>query len=380
MLDPKTRPMRKLSNACGSRLGRAASVAMVAAWLALLLASGPQSTPEPPSQSLAQRIEPLIKAHKGKVAVAVKNLKTGESYAYHADEVMPTASLIKFPVMIEAYRQAAAGRIDLDSMITLRKADKVPGSGVLTDHFSEGATFPLRDAIRLMIRYSDNTATNLVLDAIGMGATAETMAKLGCPDTKIHSKVYRRSTSVFPERSKLYGLGSTTAAQMVRLYEELKAGRLVDPKASAIMYEHLTTCDDDEKFPRFLPEGTKIAFKTGSINASRTAAGNHRVRVRPDRALRADDRQRRPKLDRRQRREPALRQDRPRGLRPLSEPIPDASRSARGRQSAAEAPTGLGGRSQISRRRATITPKEAAQCDSSKRSRISLQQPPRRGR
>jgi beta-lactamase class A len=250
-----------------------ASFAVIAAWTASTLAAGPQSTPEAPGQSLAQRIEPLIKAHKGKVAVAVKNLRTGESYAHHADDVMPTASLIKFPVMIEAYRQAAAGLIDLDSTITLREADKVPGSGILTDHFSAGATFPLRDAIRLMIRYSDNTATNLVLDAIGMKATAETMEKLGCPDTKIHSKVYRRDTSVFPERSKLYGLGSTTAAQMVKLCEELKAGRLVDAETSAVMYHHLTTCDDSEKFPRFLPEGVKIAFKTGSVNASRTAAG-----------------------------------------------------------------------------------------------------------
>jgi beta-lactamase class A len=241
---------------------------------ALMLAAGPapQATPDP-APSLAQRIEPLIRAHKGKVAVAVKHLGTGESYAYHADDVMPTASLIKFPVMIEAYRQAAAGRIDLDSTITLREADKVPGSGILTDHFSAGATFPLRDAIRLMIRYSDNTATNLVLDAIGMKATALTMEKLGCPDTKIHSKVYRRDTSVFPERSKLYGLGSTTASQMVRLCEELEAGRLVDAEASKIMYQHMLTCDDEDKFPRFMPEGVKIAFKTGSVDASRTAAG-----------------------------------------------------------------------------------------------------------
>ncbi len=266
--------MKHRGGTLGSWFGRgAAAVAIVAAWSSSLLAADPQATPETPTQSLAQRIEPLIKAHKGKVAVVVKNLKTGESYAYHADDVMPTASLIKFPVMIEAYRQAAAGQVDLDSMITLREQDKVPGSGILTDHFTAGATFSLRDAIRLMIRYSDNTATNLVLDAIGMSATAETMAKLGCPDTKIHSKVYRRSTSVFPERSKLYGLGSTTAAQMVRLCEDLNAGRLIDPKTSAVMYKHLTTCDDVHKFPRFLPEGTKLAFKTGSVDASRTAAG-----------------------------------------------------------------------------------------------------------
>jgi beta-lactamase class A len=175
--------------------------------------------------------------------------------------------------MIEAYRQAAEGKVDLDSPVTLTKKDKVPGSGVLTAHFSDGARFPLLDAVHLMITFSDNTATNLVLDAIGIGSTAATMEALGCPNTKIHSKVFRRDTSVFPERSKVYGLGSTTAAEMVRLFEALHARKLVDEKASEAMWKHLLTCDDKAKFPRFLPPGTKVAFKTGSVDASRTCAG-----------------------------------------------------------------------------------------------------------
>ncbi len=142
---------------------------------------------------------------------------------------MPTASLIKFPVMIEAYRQAAAKQVDLDAVVVLKKQDKVPGSGVLTYHFTEGATFKLRDAVRLMIAFSDNTATNLVLDAVGIGATAATMEKLGYPNTKIHSKVFRRDTSVFPERSKQFGLGSTTADEMIRLCEAVYRNQLVSP-------------------------------------------------------------------------------------------------------------------------------------------------------
>jgi beta-lactamase class A len=224
-------------------------------------------------KSLADQLEPLIQAHEGQVAIAVRNLKTGETYEYKADAVMPTASLIKFPVMVEAYRQAAEGKIDLKAMITLKEADKVPGSGILTDHFTPGLTLSLRDAIRLMIVYSDNTATNLVLDAIGLPATAETMAKMGFPETKIHSKVYRRDTSVFPDRSKQYGLGSTTPQDMVALFEKLEKRELISPEASEAMLGDLLKCDDTEKFPRYLPAGTKIAFKTGSIDASRTCAG-----------------------------------------------------------------------------------------------------------
>src|SRR5439155_19605847 len=100
-------------------------------------------------------------------AVAVKHLKTGESFAHNADEPMPTASLIKLPVTVEAYRQASEGKIDLGDTVTFKDDDKTPGSGILSTQFSGGATFPLRDAVRRMIAYSDNSATNLVLSKTG---------------------------------------------------------------------------------------------------------------------------------------------------------------------------------------------------------------------
>ena len=88
-------------------------------------------------ETLESRLSPLIQAHKGKVAVAVKNLETGESFTYHGAVPMTTASLIKFPIMVEAYRQASEKKVDLDKLVTLKKGDKVPGSGILTSHFSE---------------------------------------------------------------------------------------------------------------------------------------------------------------------------------------------------------------------------------------------------
>jgi beta-lactamase class A len=241
--------------------------------LGVVLAALPARVPAQDAASLDGRLRPLIAAHKGKVAVALKHLGTGEAYRHRADVPMPTASLIKFPVMIEAYRQAAEGKVDLKSTVTLKQEDKVPGSGILTDHFSAGTSFPLLDAVHLMIAFSDNTATNLVLDAVGIPATAATMEGMGFPNTKIHSKVYRRDTSAFVERSKEFGLGSTTADDMVALFERLHRKELVSPEASAAMRKHLLACDDKDKFPRFLPPGTKVAFKTGSVDAARTAAG-----------------------------------------------------------------------------------------------------------
>src|SRR5205814_5460019 len=137
-----------------------------------------------------------------------------------------------------------------------------------------GITFPLRDAVHLMIAVSDNTATNLVLDKIGIGATALRMESWGFPNTKIHAKSFRGSTtSVFPERTKRFGLGSTTAREMVEILERLHAGKLVSREACKEMLEHLKKCDDKDKFPRFLPAGTVVAHKSGSVSDARTDAG-----------------------------------------------------------------------------------------------------------
>ncbi len=224
--------------------------------------------------TLEARLAPLAKVHKGKVAVAVKHLGTGESYFLNADEPMPTASLIKLAVMIEVYQQVAEGKVKLTDSVTLRDADKVQGAGILTQHFSDGATFSVRDAVRLMIAYSDNTATNLVLDKIGIGATAQRMEAWGFPTTKIHAKVFRGSTtSVFPERTKRFGLGSTTAREMVMLLEKLHHGKVVSREACQAMLEHLKKCEDKDKFPRFLPEKTVVAHKTGYVSDARTDAG-----------------------------------------------------------------------------------------------------------
>jgi beta-lactamase class A len=223
---------------------------------------------------LEARLAPLAKAHKGKVAIAVRHLLTGETYSLNGDQVMPTASLIKFPVMLEAYLQVAEGKVKLSDMVTLHDKDKVPGSGILTTHFSDGATFPLRDAVRLMIAYSDNTATNLVLDKIGIDTTNKRMAAWGCPETRINAKVFLGSkTSDNPERTKKYGLGSTTANDMVKLLEKVYKNEVVDAKACKEMLDHMKQCQFKDGLPRFLPKGTVVANKTGAVNDSRTDAG-----------------------------------------------------------------------------------------------------------
>jgi D-alanyl-D-alanine carboxypeptidase (penicillin-binding protein 5/6) len=225
------------------------------------------------AQGLAERIEPLIDKHPGTVCVAIKHLGTGETYLHRANDVVPTASLIKFPVLVEYYRQLEAGTLERDVMVTLREEDKVPGSGILTDHFLIGTVMPLETVAHLMITYSDNTATNLVVDRIGLENVAKTMAEFGLPETQMHSKVFRRDTSIAVERSQKYGLGSTTAADMLTLLERLHERKLVSEQASERMMAHLLSCDDKTKLMRLLPKEVKGYHKTGAVNESRTDAG-----------------------------------------------------------------------------------------------------------
>ncbi len=222
---------------------------------------------------LREQLEPLVTAHRGEVAVAIKNLDTGESYEHRASAVQPTASLIKFPIMAAAYHAFEEGRLDPDQKITLSAEDKVPGSGILTQHFSDGVVITLRDAIRLMITYSDNTATNLVLDRVGMKETNAYLESLGLQETRIHSKVYRRDTSILPERSEKYGLGSTSPAEMIKLCELLHAHQLGNEASEKAMRAHLESCDDKTKIVRHLPSAVKVAHKTGAVNKVRTDAG-----------------------------------------------------------------------------------------------------------
>lgn len=224
---------------------------------------------------LKSLLKPLILKHQGDVAIAIKELHTGETFFHNPDQVMPTASLIKLPILIELLYQVREGKIKFSDTLKLRKSDKVPGSGLLTKHFSEGTTFPLKDAMHLMMAVSDNTATNLILDKIGMKSVNARMQEWGLKETRVNAKVFRGSTtSIEPARTKKYGLGSTTAREMVTLLEMLETGnRLKTPTLKQTALTQLKQCENTTKFSRYLPKDVILAHKTGSVSRARTDAG-----------------------------------------------------------------------------------------------------------
>lgn len=121
----------------------------------------------PRPQTLDERVRAELTEFKGKVWIYAKNLDTGKDYALRADEQVLTASMIKLPIMAEVFRQVAEGKVKWDDQIELTKEKKQGGSGILSE-FSDGTKIDLKTAVNLMIVVSDNTATNLVLDKVGL--------------------------------------------------------------------------------------------------------------------------------------------------------------------------------------------------------------------
>ncbi|TWT93468.1 D-alanyl-D-alanine carboxypeptidase precursor [Botrimarina colliarenosi] len=245
-------------------------------------------------EALDKALGPMLKGHQGVVTVAIKHLETGDSFAYDAERPMPSASMIKLPIMLTAYHAALEGKLSLDDQVVLKEEDKVPGSGLLTENFTAGSALTLRDAIRLMIGWSDNTATNLVIEAIGRAssdddgdtpgargihAVNKLMKALDYENTRLNSLVFRGDTTIDPERSKNFGLGVMNAADTIDLLEKILT---VTPegfdkeKVESMRKEmmgHLRACQAKNTLPRMLPAGTVVAHKGGSVTASRCDGG-----------------------------------------------------------------------------------------------------------
>src|SRR5215470_6153688 len=118
---------------------------------------------------LEQQLAALAAGHHGRVAVYAKHLNTGRVIAMNADQPVQTASVIKLAILFEAMEQVRTGKARWDQKITLAKGDAVSGSGVLA-FFDAPLTLTLKDALTLMAIMSDNTATNLAIDRIGLDA------------------------------------------------------------------------------------------------------------------------------------------------------------------------------------------------------------------
>jgi beta-lactamase class A len=211
-------------------------------------------------------IEEAIRRCPATVGLAVKHLESGETLAWRAEERFPAASVIKVPILVEALRQAEGRKLQLDEPIAVRPQDKVGGFGILKDLGSVDA-LSLLDLLTLMIIISDNSATNLCIDRIGMDAVNAAMASLGLKGT-----VLQRKMMDMPARER--GLDNfTTPADAARLLELVVTNGVLSPEGSRRALEILARQQVNDRLPLLLPAGVQVAHKTGELPGIRHDVG-----------------------------------------------------------------------------------------------------------
>lgn len=167
-----------------------------------------------------REIAQITAGFSGEIGVWARSLDGGEPVAVNADSPFPTASTIKVPIMYEVFRQAQAGRFRLDDPLPLTRANKVPGSGVLK-HLTDGQQLSIRDYCVLMTIISDNTATNVLLDLVGIDAVNQALADLGLAGTRLYRKIFLGSGR----------LAESTPADLGRLMELIAHEQVLTPAA-----------------------------------------------------------------------------------------------------------------------------------------------------
>lgn len=222
-------------------------------------------------QTIQETIERIAGELDGEVALAAKNLTTGRLLAFHADQKCPTASVIKLPILAHTVLLAREGALSLEETVTLTDADQTPGAGILS-HLSAGLKITLRDACMLMIALSDNTATNLILDRVGIEGVNARMRALGLTQTKLFRKVYSADPPVSAENRR-YGLGVTTPREMLRLLTLIYEGRVGDPDACALIRHFLGAQQYRDGIPRLLPSDYLFQGKSGAVDRVRNDVG-----------------------------------------------------------------------------------------------------------
>jgi beta-lactamase class A len=251
-----------------------ASLVPTASLLFALLAPTGAAVQDPSWATLRGQLQARVGRHHGKVGLVLLDLGTGDSLSIRGDEPFPTASNIKVPVLIELFSQIQAGRIRLDDPVAMLDVDRVGGSGIL-QLFDAPLRITMKDAATFMISQSDNTATNLIVDKLGIRAVNERMDRLGYHHTRLWAKVGRsRTTSIDPDSSRVWGLGVTTPREMARMFVSIYRGEAVSRDASEKMIAMLREqAWGYNEIPRYLPAGAVAAHKTGSVNASRNDCG-----------------------------------------------------------------------------------------------------------
>ena len=263
-------------------------------FFALALSSCVLSAPSAFTQSpalfedrqLDEQLEAIAAAHHGKLAVYAHNLRTGQTASLSPDLPVKTASTIKLGILLDAAEQTRDGKARLDEKLVLNHNNQVEGSGVLAQ-LTPPLALTLGDTLTLMVILSDNTATNMAIDRLGLQHIDATLRAAGLKQTWLYKKVYVPPSGPMPPDQPQFGLGKTTPREMASIMERLAECRLAldgsgpvsgDGKLCGALLHMLRNQQDHDGLPRYIESfdtsehGSAIANKTGALDQVRNVA------------------------------------------------------------------------------------------------------------
>lgn len=210
----------------------------------------------------------------GVLGLAVRDLSSGQTFFLNENEIFPQASSIKVAILLEVLKQAEENRLRLDEFIDLKPESKVGGGPILIYLGYPSLKISIRDLCVLMVVLSDNTATNLLIDRVGMEAVNERLASLGLKQTRL--------------RRKMMDLGAaeegreniSTPREMMSLLERVWQGKILGREYRQLYFD-LLSLPKDSPLQQAVPEGVTVADKPGELEAVRCDSGLVFLKKRP---------------------------------------------------------------------------------------------------
>ncbi len=239
--------------------------------LPVALSAQNRDAPTAPLEVLRANIERLARSVNAQWGIYMKCLETAEEISIDADRQMDTMSVIKIPLMVEAFRQIEAGKFKLTDTVTLRNEDKRPGTGVIRS-LDQGLPLTIHDLLTLMIIVSDNTATDLVFRQVGGVAAVNTLAKdYGLTQTRATApaKAWFDALRAAPSVEQFYRAGQhpfglSSPKDIGTLLERIKLSRAVSKQASDQMLTIMRGQVYRTRLPKYVTN-FEIPHKTGDF-------------------------------------------------------------------------------------------------------------------
>lgn len=204
------------------------------------------------------QVQQIAEDLDGVVGITFIDLQSGDSFDVNGELIFTQASAIKVPILVELLKQSAAGRFSLDDAMTIQPADITGGSGVLQQLTAGAVTMTIRDVATLMIVVSDNTATNMMIDLLGMERVNATMQELDLSNTRLQRKMM--DTNAWQQNRE----NLSTPNEAAQLFANLYRGDILD-RQSCDEILRILSIPKGSRIRARLPDDVPVAHKTGSV-------------------------------------------------------------------------------------------------------------------